>query len=413
MTVLGHLEGKDKDEVIGNLTDEQKLHLFRRWFTGVSSYFSPEELVESLNHTRMSEALGLSPVGCRDLYSNEHFDCFSTGVRAHGIKTETCTCHGEVFERTISVNGSGYLHMHQYHGLRQPKAIEWLLLKRFPWLRTFRYDIYQMNWHRDHDEQFYVHAERNLYVPISSLFTKNPEPVIKASTHAAKIWPGAGIFSDEGAEKSPQAYRFLTWLKDGPPDGWEQQIVPPLPGQSLRKFYRTRVEVEILSYEKIPPELACSMDHVGHGITEGRYVVNFEHQWEHEIKPKHTAMSMQEFGANPLIWRLNKDGSDYIPEEHVLSVAQINFFTAEILNETQGGVAPATLDSACDSLKQAPEDVVIEWANDDTVRDEETVNDFTNSIERFRAQLGGETKLASMLPSEDDTNVHDLGGNVV
>ena len=47
MTVLGHLEGKDKDEVIGNLTDEQKLHLFRRWFTGVSSYFSPEELVES------------------------------------------------------------------------------------------------------------------------------------------------------------------------------------------------------------------------------------------------------------------------------------------------------------------------------------------------------------------------------
>ena len=37
------------------------------------------------------------------------------------------------------------------------------------------------------------------------------------------------------------------------------------------------------------------------------------------------------------------------------------FFAAEIRNEDEGGVRPATLTSALDSWRQAPEDILFEW----------------------------------------------------
>lgn len=81
-----------------------------------------------------------------------------------------------------------------------------------------------------------------------------------------------------------------------------------------------------------------------------------------------------------------------------LTVAQINFFEAEIANEKCGGVSPATLDSACDSLWQAPCDVIIEWADDDTVYDDGTVDEFVESVRVIRDRLGGDTLLDHLLP---------------
>jgi hypothetical protein len=81
-----------------------------------------------------------------------------------------------------------------------------------------------------------------------------------------------------------------------------------------------------------------------------------------------------------------------------LTVAQINFFEVEIRNEQNGGQTPAILDSAVDSLNQAPNDVIIEWCNDGTVNDDEGVNEFKQSIVSLVAEFGGSTTLDSLLP---------------
>ena len=80
-----------------------------------------------------------------------------------------------------------------------------------------------------------------------------------------------------------------------------------------------------------------------------------------------------------------------------LTCAQINFFDAEIDNERHGGVVPATLDSAVESLEQAPWDVVVSWADDETVQDEVGVQEFVTSIYRLREEQGGSTTLRELL----------------
>lgn len=47
-----------------------------------------------------------------------------------------------------------------------------------------------------------------------------------------------------------------------------------------------------------------------------------------------------------------------------INKAMSNFFGVEIRNEQHGGVSPATLGSANDSLLQAPTDVIDEWAGE-------------------------------------------------
>lgn len=48
-------------------------------------------------------------------------------------------------------------------------------------------------------------------------------------------------------------------------------------------------------------------------------------------------------------------------ETFVLSNSMRNFFEVEIRNEEKGGVSPATLSSALDSIRQAPPDVLESW----------------------------------------------------
>ena len=84
-------------------------------------------------------------------------------------------------------------------------------------------------------------------------------------------------------------------------------------------------------------------------------------------------------------------------EKPQLTNAQINFFEVEIRNESEGGVSPSTLQSACDSLSQAPDDVIISWCDDDVVRDHETVANFIDSVETLRKQWGENTLLEDLL----------------
>lgn len=84
-----------------------------------------------------------------------------------------------------------------------------------------------------------------------------------------------------------------------------------------------------------------------------------------------------------------------------LTVAQINFFEVEIRNEKHGGISPATLASAMDSLLQAPADVIIEWCDDDTVNSLMQVRDFIASVQKLETVCGEETTLESLLPEEN------------
>lgn len=99
--------------------------------------------------------------------------------------------------------------------------------------------------------------------------------------------------------------------------------------------------------------------------------------------------------------QVNSDKDTSSVDDVELTVAQINFFEAEIRNEQSGGVSPATLDSALESLEQAPDDIIVGWADDDTVNDD-TVWDFVESIEDLRGDLGGDTTLDSLLPEPAD-----------
>lgn len=68
-----------------------------------------------------------------------------------------------------------------------------------------------------------------------------------------------------------------------------------------------------------------------------------------------------------------------------------NFFEVEIRNENFGGVSPSTLNSASDSLFQAPDDVIADWAKT------EDVAALKLEFNRVMLNLGGETKLEDIL----------------
>lgn len=82
-----------------------------------------------------------------------------------------------------------------------------------------------------------------------------------------------------------------------------------------------------------------------------------------------------------------------------LTAAQINFFEVEIRNEDEGGVSPATLFSAYDSLVQAPDDVIESWCDDDAVRTAEpqSFRDFVHGVKLLMDQHGADTTLESLL----------------
>jgi len=79
-----------------------------------------------------------------------------------------------------------------------------------------------------------------------------------------------------------------------------------------------------------------------------------------------------------------------------LTPAQRNFFAVEIRNEPAGGVSPATLDLAVESLKQAPEDVIVSWFADESVT-EATVREFVSRIIELRDRFGGHVELRALI----------------
>jgi hypothetical protein len=79
-----------------------------------------------------------------------------------------------------------------------------------------------------------------------------------------------------------------------------------------------------------------------------------------------------------------------------LTPAQARFFEAEIRNERSGGVGPATLDSAVESLMLAPEDVIVSWCADESVT-EATAQGFVSSIIELRDRFGGHVELRALI----------------
>jgi hypothetical protein len=78
-----------------------------------------------------------------------------------------------------------------------------------------------------------------------------------------------------------------------------------------------------------------------------------------------------------------------------LTLSHRNFFDVEIRNELSGGVSPATLDSAVESLEQAPNDLIVEWCDDEAVT-KETMPDFVASVVAMRDQFGGHVELRAL-----------------
>ncbi|MGH7175677.1 MAG: hypothetical protein ACREGR_04960 [Minisyncoccia bacterium] len=92
-----------------------------------------------------------------------------------------------------------------------------------------------------------------------------------------------------------------------------------------------------------------------------------------------------------------------------LTNAQINFFEVEIRNEDEGGDSPSTLRSAYDSLQQAPNDVIADWCNDDTVTNDEQAEDFVCSVKNLMDKYGEDCLLDDLLPSPESYRV-SVGG---
>jgi hypothetical protein len=124
--------------------------------------------------------------------------------------------------------------------------------------------------------------------------------------------------------------------------------------------------------------------------------------WRLERISKYTRDS-KEFHKNldmllELKQRLREHEMSNVDIAEMLTNATVNFFEVEIRNEENGGISPSTLDSAWDSLAQAPDDVIIEWCDDDTVNDETGVKEFRDHIQFMHQKLGGDTLLDDLLP---------------
>lgn len=85
-----------------------------------------------------------------------------------------------------------------------------------------------------------------------------------------------------------------------------------------------------------------------------------------------------------------------------LSNSQINFFEVEIANQVEcEGDFPATLNTAIDSLNQAPDDVIIDWCGEpDIVHDRQSIQEFVESIEQLRIEYNGAMWLVNLLPDD-------------
>lgn len=84
--------------------------------------------------------------------------------------------------------------------------------------------------------------------------------------------------------------------------------------------------------------------------------------WKYEVQNGDTSLGFAEWLGHKFE-EDQGDGEAYAraPGKPTLSAGVKAFFGVEIRNEAQGGVQPATLASALDSLEQAPDDVVAEW----------------------------------------------------
>ena len=80
-----------------------------------------------------------------------------------------------------------------------------------------------------------------------------------------------------------------------------------------------------------------------------------------------------------------------------LSTAQLWFFETEMHNEGEGGVSPATLASAVDSLTQAPTPVIASWARIPMP----DVPDFIKGVKTLMEELGGARELEELLCEDD------------
>lgn len=93
-------------------------------------------------------------------------------------------------------------------------------------------------------------------------------------------------------------------------------------------------------------------------------------------------------------------GTRRVMERPTLNQAQKKFFCIELENEQAGGDSPSTLGSAYDSLQQAPDDVIIAWCVDDTIKNRESVAHFSQSILALREKYGADTYLLDVMPLE-------------
>lgn len=312
MPVLGHLKGTTKEEVIDNMNAEQKRSLLHNWFNlfTESRLATVNEIDEAIAQMDLYRVFDLRPEGV-SVHLN-YTKCYSTEVPSFDHSKELRYFAGKEFEHNETIRGPGYLHVSRYGHLEQPKALQYLLLLKRPWLSTFRYEVYCLTGNRQQwkHEHFYVNCERQLYVPFAAFLRGEIDPIIAASSWAAKSWPNANIYSDEFDEQCPEASRFLRWVKDGPPDDWANMTLPRLPGESRRKFYCTVLEVEILSEDKLDEETASNLASVHDMITYGDCSGQVKVRSQSEVGAKTAARKLREQGSDPGFFRLNDDGSD-------------------------------------------------------------------------------------------------------
>ena len=147
---------------------------------------------------------------------------------------------------------------------------------------------------------------------------------------------------------------------------------------SLRIVYPVVVEIEQADNETDEQVQNRALDEAD-GIIESS-----------SIEPEIESILDEEGDEVILLTSINPNG---------LTDAQINFFEVEIANEIHGGVSPATLDSAWDSLIQAPNDVIAEWCleDSDSIRGKGGFKEFKYSIQELHQKFGGQTKLIDLL----------------
>ena len=209
---IGSVEGTTKAEAIDNLTDEQLLALFADFFPACLEPLLSDELkLAAIRQQDLTRALDLSTEkgshGC-----GQHTVRVATKIRTFGFREDVKYINGKEYKHTESFYDSGYLWTGRYQ-TQADKVLRHVLETLFPFLTEFKCQVYG---HKSYEKnpQIYVNCERQLYVPISALTAHDADAIMEASQWAAKTWPKAGIFSDEGAEQCPLAHAFLQCVRN-------------------------------------------------------------------------------------------------------------------------------------------------------------------------------------------------------